>query len=169
MPARPVRPYRRRGRRRSIRVFRTYRQPSLWNTLRFHIRSIPFIVTFAELDMRTSTSRRNIIIRTVATLTGDIAVATAIAGASLWLIEAAALGWFLSFLVWLIGALVALALSQFVIHPAVAVLLSDRKLDQAVDSLVGLGDVLTQVGADVGSSLMSALRSSSTLRRFRPA
>jgi hypothetical protein len=60
-------------------------------------------------------------------------------------------------------------LSQFIIHPAVAVLLSDRKLDQAVDGLVGLGDVLAQVGTDVGSSLLSALRSSTTLRRFRSA
>lgn len=82
-------PYRRRVRRRSVRVFRTYRQPSLWNTLRFHIRSIPLIVTLTKLDMRTSTSRRNIVIPTVTTLTGDIAIAMAIAGA---IIEAIALG-----------------------------------------------------------------------------
>lgn len=63
----------------------------------------------------------------------------------------------------------ALALSHFIIHPAVAVLLSDRKLNQAADGLVGLGDVLTQVGTDVASSLMSALCSSATSRRFRPA
>lgn len=117
--------------------------------------------------MRTSTSRRNFLIRTVVSLSGDIAVALSVTAASIWLIEAATFGWFLSFLIWLVSALVALALSQFVVHPAVAVLLSDRKLDQAMDGLSGLSDALTQVGADIGAHVLSALRSSPYLRRFR--
>lgn len=152
---------------RSVCSVRSHRQPSVWNTFRFHIRSLPFIVTFAELDMRISTSRLNILIRTLASLTGDIAAATSVAVACAWLMKAATLGWFLSFLVWLVGALMALALSQYVIHPAVAVLLSDRKLDHAIDGLSGLGGALTQVGADIGAHVLSALRSSSCLRRFQ--
>lgn len=122
--------------------------------------------------MHTSSSphtRRNTIIRAVATVCGDIAAGAAIASACVWIIESAALGLFLSFLVWLIGTLLALAVSQFVIHPAAAVLLSDRKLDNAVDALAGLGGVVSQVGSDLGTSLMSSLRMSSVLRRFRPA
>jgi len=114
-------------------------------------------------------TRRNTFIRAVATVTGDIAVGAAVATACLWLIESAALGLFLSFLVWLIGTLLALAFSQYVVHPAAAVLLSDRKLDQAVDGLAGLAGLVTQVGTDLGTSLLSAVRTSSVLRRFRPA
>ena len=122
--------------------------------------------------MHTSSSphtRRNSIIRAVATVCGDIAAGAAIASACVWVIESAALGLFLSFLVWLIGTLLALAVSQFVIHPAAAVLLSDRKLDNAVDTLAGLTGVMSQVGSDLGTSLMASLRMSSVLRRFRAA
>ena len=84
-------------------------------------------------------TRRNAIVRTVATLCGDLTVGFAVASVALWVIEAAALGLFLSFLTWLIGALLALAFSQFVLHPAMAVVLSDRKLDLAVDAVSGLG------------------------------
>lgn len=117
--------------------------------------------------MRTSTSRRNFLIRTVASVSGDIAVALSVAAASVWFIETATLGWFLPFLIWVVGALVALALSQFVVHPAVAVLLSDRKLDQALDGLSGLSDALAQVGAELGAHVLTALRSSPYLRHFR--
>ena len=81
-----------------------------------------------------SNSNRNILIRTVATFAGDITVGVAVASACVWIIEAAALGLFLSFLLWLIGAIVSLALSQYVVHPALTVLLSDHKLDVAVDA-----------------------------------
>jgi hypothetical protein len=104
----------------------------------------------------------------VATVCGDITVGAAVATACVWVIETAALGLFLSFLIWLIGTLLALAISQYVVHPAAAVLLSDRKLDQAMDGLAGLGGVVTQVGSDLGASLLSALRASSVVRRFRP-
>lgn len=90
------------------------------------------------------TSRRNVIIRTVATITGDIATGVAVASACIWLIETAALGLFLSFLVWLLGTLAALALSQYVVHPALTALLSDSKLDLAVDAVTLLGDRITR-------------------------
>jgi hypothetical protein len=90
-----------------------------------------------------SNSRRNAVIRTVATITGDIAAGLAMATAAAWLIESAALGLFLSFLVWLLAAMASLALSQYVIHPAATVLLSDHKLDIAVGLVSGLADRLT--------------------------
>ena len=92
-----------------------------------------------------SNSKRNILIRTVATIAGDIATGVAVASACLWLIETAALGLFLSFLLWLIGTLLALALSQYVVHPALTVLLSDSKLDLAVDAVTSLGERLTRL------------------------
>ena len=85
-----------------------------------------------------SPSRRNIIIRTVATIAGDIAAAVAVASACVWIIETAALGVFLSFLVWLLGAISALALSQYVLHPVLTAAMSDRKLDLAVDVVTDL-------------------------------
>ena len=91
-----------------------------------------------------SNARRNIIIRTVATITGDIAAGVAMASAALWIIGTATLGLFLSFLVWLMAGIAALALSQLVVHPACTVLLSDKKLDLAVEALSGLTDQLTR-------------------------
>ena len=85
-----------------------------------------------------SPSRRNTIIRTVATLTGDFATGFAIASVAVWLIETAALGLFLSFMVWLLSALVALALSQYLVHPAVKLALADDKLDRAMSAITGL-------------------------------
>lgn len=88
-------------------------------------------------------TRRNILIRTVACIAGDIATGIAVASACVWLIETAALGLFVSFLVWLLGAIAALALSQYVLHPALSVALSDRKLDLAVHAVSGLAERLT--------------------------
>jgi len=84
------------------------------------------------------TSRRNTIIRAVASVAGDLAASVAVAASCVWLIEAAALGLFLSFLAWLVGALLALALSQYVVQPAVNAVLCDRKLDAAVDAITPL-------------------------------
>ena len=84
-----------------------------------------------------STSRRNTIIRTVATITGDIAAGLAMASVAAWLIETATLGLFLSFIVWLLATIAALALSQLVVHPVVKTLLSDRKLDMVATALTG--------------------------------
>lgn len=89
------------------------------------------------------TSRRNVFVRTVVAACGDVAATVAIAAACAWLIEFAALGVFLSFLAWLVGALLSLAFSQYVVHPAVAALLCDRKLDAVVvagTTLVGTVD-----------------------------
>ena len=115
-----------------------YRQPSLLNTLLFRLSSL----NASEFPM--PTSRRNILIRTVASAVGDITVGVACASVALWIIEAASLGLFLSFLIWLISALVALALSQYVVHPATKALLSDRKLDLAVDAVSSLGERLAR-------------------------
>lgn len=89
-------------------------------------------------------SRRNIIIRTVATIAGDIATGVAVASACIWIIETAALGVFLSFLIWLLGVLAALAVSQSVLHPALTAALSDRKLDLVVEAVTGLAERLTR-------------------------
>lgn len=148
------------------------RQPSLWNTALFLIRHWPHTVFFARFAMLTSTSahtRRNTLIRAVATVSGDIAAGAAMAAACVWLIQSATLGLFLSFLVWLTGSLLALAISQYVVHPAVTVLLSDRKLDQVLDGATGLGHVFTDLGTGLGRSLDSAWQSSPLGRRFRPA
>ena len=76
------------------------------------------------------TARHNLLVRSIATLTGDIAIGFAVASACVWIIQYAALGLFLSFLLWLLAIVIALAISQYALHPAAAVLLSDRKLDQ---------------------------------------
>jgi hypothetical protein len=99
--------------------------------------------TSNSLEKHMSNSRRNALIRTVATITGDIAAGFAMASVAVWLIEYAALGIFLSFLVWLLATIAALALSQYVVHPAATALLSDHKLDMAVDAMSGLADRLT--------------------------
>ena len=89
------------------------------------------------------TSRRNLIIRTVATVCGDVATGVAVAAAAVWIIESATLGLFLSFLIWLLAAIAALTLSQYVVQPALNVVLSDQKLDMAVDAVTSLADRLT--------------------------
>lgn len=138
--AAPRRPYRR-------------RQPSLWNTLMFRLSLLPPFNPLSEFPMST---RRNVMIRSVAVVCGDVAAAVALASACAWLIEAASLGLFLGFLVWLLGALMALALSQYLVHPAVNALLCDRKLDRGIEAL----SALAQVGTRAGRQLWS---------RFRPA
>lgn len=77
-------------------------------------------------------SRRNFFIRSIATVVGDASIGFAMASTCVWVIQAAALSVFLSFLLWLLTIVLSLALSQYLMHPAVAVLLSDRKLDQTV-------------------------------------
>lgn len=120
---------------------RRYRQPSLLNTLMFRL-CLLNPLTPKEFPM--SNSRRNIIIRTVATIVGDIAVGVAIASVAVWIIQAATLGLFLSFLLWLLASLASLAFSQYVVHPAVKVLLSDSKLDLAVDAITLFGGSLAR-------------------------
>ncbi len=76
--------------------------------------------------------RRNLFIRTVAAVTGDLVLAFSIASACTWAIQVATLGLFRSFLLWLVALIGYLALSQFLLHPALAALLSDRKLDDGL-------------------------------------
>jgi hypothetical protein len=92
-------------------------------------------------------SHRNVLIRSVAGLSGDIAAGLVVVSACAWLIQYAALGLFLSFLLWLLGALIALAVSQRIVHPAVKLLLSDRKLDAAITAATrGAQALVTAVG-----------------------
>ena len=77
-------------------------------------------------------ARRNFFIRTIGTVAGDFAVGFTMAVACTWIIEAAALGLFLSFLLWLLALMISLTLSQYVVHPVAAVVLSDRKLDDGI-------------------------------------
>ena len=79
-----------------------------------------------------SHSYRRVAIRTVVAVVGDIAATMAIAAACTWIIETAAVGLFLSFLIWLLGLVISLALSQYVVHPTLSVVLSDAKLDWGI-------------------------------------
>jgi hypothetical protein len=74
-------------------------------------------------------SRRNFFIRIVAAFAGDFTVGFALASACVWVIQSAALGLFLSFLLGLVALIGALSLSQLIVHPVVQFALSDRKLD----------------------------------------
>ena len=146
------------SRRRKTVYSRRLRQPSLWNTLMFRLSLLPPFNPMSEFPM--STSRRNVIIRTVAGISGDIATGIAVASACVWLVEVAALGLFLSFLLWLLGAIAALAISQYVVHPALTVLLSNRKLDVGIDALTGLAEQAKRVGTQTAQQLW---------RRFMPS
>ena len=84
-------------------------------------------------------SARRAAIRSVVSVTGDIAAGVAIASACTWIIQTASLGFFLSFLVWLIGLVISLALSQYVVHPTIRLVLSDDKLDRGIAAVSSLG------------------------------
>ena len=103
-------------------------------------------------------SRRNFFIRTVAAFAGDFAVGFSMAVACSWIIQSAALGLFLSFLLWVLAIVAALALSQYVVHPLAAALLSDRKLDRGMELLSSLGRAASDLGLGVGSPVWSQLR-----------
>ena len=150
------------------RYSQRYRQPSLWNTLRFRISLLPLFNPLSRFPM---SSRRNTVIRTVAALCGDIAVGVALATACAWVIEAAALGLFLSFLLWLVGSLLSLALSQYLVHPAVQLVLSDRKLDAACKALASLTNAAQNTGPQVSEGVMNFGRKSweSVTERMRKA
>ena len=76
--------------------------------------------------------RRNLLIRSVATVAGDLAIGFAVASVCVWIIQLAAVGTFLSFLLWLLSLVAYLAFSQYVLHPVVAAALCDRKLDAGI-------------------------------------
>jgi fatty acid desaturase len=144
--------------------YRVYRQPSLWNSFKFRVSLLPVFNPASRFPMST---RRNTIIRAIATVTGDIAFGAAIASACLWLIEVAALGLFLSFLVWLLGLLLSLALSQYVVHPVTELLLSDRKLDVGLAAAAGMANTVTKLGNQFGHGLLRSMKQGAEAVRFR--
>lgn len=83
-------------------------------------------------------NRRNVLIRSVAAVVGDIAIGVAMASVCVWIIQVASLGLFLSFLLWLLMAMLSLALSQYVLHPALKLVLAEDKLDRALSSVAGI-------------------------------
>ncbi len=112
--------------------------------------------------------RKKTLIRTLAALTGDLLIGFAVTSACLWLIHVASLGLFLAFLVWLIAAVVALALSQFVIHPTVQFALSDRKLDDIVRGSQGMTEAVMRAGVQVGETVLASFIRQKT-RGFKPS
>ena len=139
-----------RPRTRKALSSRRIRQPNTWNTFKFKLSLLPISNPMSEFPM---SSRRNTLIRTVAAVSGDIATGIAMAAACVWIVETAALGLFLSFLAWLLGTLIALAFSQYVVHPAVAVMLSNRKLDDSIEAINGMADHATLVGTQIAQHL----------------
>ncbi len=132
---------------------RRYRKPGLWNTIRYRVSLLPLFNDFSEFPM--STSRRNVIVRCITSMVGDIALAVAVVSACAWIIEAASLGFFLAFLLWLMATLAALAFSQLVLHPVVNMILSDAKFDDSIDAIVSLVQGFDAIG---GEALDSATR-----------
>jgi len=110
------------------------------------------------MSLHSTRSRRNFFIRAVAAFAGDFAVGFSMAVACSWIIQSAALGLFLSFLLWLLALVASLALSQYVVHPLAAALLSDRKLDRGIELLSSLGRTASDLGLGVGSPVWSQLR-----------
>lgn len=100
------------------------------------------------------TERQRAFIRTISALAGDIAVGLLFASVCVWIINIAALGIFLSFLMWMLGAFLAMAVSQYLIHPTVNFLLSDRKLEETLRRAYGLTDLFMQVGSKAADSLV---------------
>ena len=123
-----------------------YRQPSLWNRLKFHVSFLPLFNPGSEFPM---SPRRHVLIRSITGLCGDIAIGVALASTCAWIIEAASLGLFLSFLLWILALLASLMLSQLVLHPALAVLLCDRKLDAGLVVLARLADEVNTAGGQL--------------------
>lgn len=100
--------------------------------------------------------RRNYVNRAIAALVGDMAVATTVAAGCAWVIETASFGLFLAFMAWLVGLFIWLTLSQHAVHPFVAALLSDRKLDEGIT----LSERSIRKGVFVASCLWTALQQS---------
>ncbi len=96
-------------------------------------------------------TRRNFFIRALSALAVDITVGIALASACTWVIEVAALGMFLSFLLWLLTIVLSLALSQHVVHPVVKTLLSDSKLDDGIDAVSSMARELAHFAQGCGT------------------
>lgn len=114
---------------------------------------------------------RYVSIRAMTALAGDIAMATAVAGACSWLIESATLGLFLAFLTWLLGFVLALALSEYVVHPAVQWAMADDKLDRGLTAAGEFAGWATNLAAQVQQPTVRAWldRLSGAVHRWRTA
>jgi hypothetical protein len=99
------------------------------------------------------TSRHNFWVRSIGGVAGDYAVGYALASACIWIIQTASLGLFLSFLLWIVAALLALAVSQYVVRPSLSFLLADDKLDRGIAALSGLATAAQSMGIDLRSPL----------------
>ena len=98
--------------------------------------------------MRTKDSAfRYSVIRSMVSLAGDLGAGIAVAATCSWVIETATLGLFLSFLIWLLGLIVSLALSQHVVHPTVRFVLADDKFDRGLNTASALFDHLNTPAA----------------------
>ena len=102
-------------------------------------------------------ARRRALIRSVAALTGDVVVAATLAAAVTWLLNTATLSIFLSFLAWLVAALVWLIASQYVVYPAVGFLFSDSKLEAAAEAMGSLRGVFGAASSAAGRDLWHGL------------
>lgn len=110
-------------------------------------------------------------LRAMASLAGDIALATAVAGACSWLIQSAALGLFLAFLVWLLGLILSLALSQYLVHPTVQWVMADDKLSRGFDAAAEFGTWAANLAAQANSPVVRSWfdRISVAAQRWRSA
>lgn len=102
---------------------------------------------------------RNALFRTAVGVCGDVAIGASMASACLWIIQTASLGLFLSFLLWLVTAILSLAISQCVFRPAVRLVLSDRKLDDVVAIAHLFADVAATAGIQTGDVVARYARS----------
>jgi hypothetical protein len=105
-------------------------------------------------------SRRNFFIRAIGTVAGDLAVGIALTTACTWVIETAALGLFLSFVLWLVTIVATLTISQRVVHPVAKALLSDRKLDHSIAAVQALARELAHFAEGSTLPAWQFLRSS---------
>ena len=104
-----------------------------------------------------SSVRRNFWIRAVAGITGDFCIGLAMGSACVWIIQAAPLGLFLSFVLWVLAVALALSFSQHVLYPFLGFALSDRKLNHGMDALASLVERVSQYSADDAAPLWRAV------------
>lgn len=116
-------------------------------------------------------SRRNLIIRAVTSVVGDVAIGVAMASACLWVVQSASLGLFLAFMLWLLAAILSLAFSQYLFRPAVRWFLSDQKLDGAARTAASLADEGAQLGRHIVDAVMQQLTPAlkAMTQRFYPS
>lgn len=115
-------------------------------------------------------ARRYEIVRNVVSLAGDLATGVAVAAACSWLIQQATLGMFLSFLIWLLGVVIGLALSQHVVHPTVQWALADDKLDRGLALATCVRHTVVRAAQELDlAEVMALLRRTWPTATARPA